>query len=119
MSVDGLISLFTAVGMVALLITTYTGFEEVLAELRKLRQAFIGLTRGLQGGGASNDPSEEEEVKTTGAGAFSGMILGGLVGLLLLGAPGAILGGLLGAILGDEAERRDLEARRRRARQRR
>jgi len=40
----------------------------------------------------------------TGAGAFAGLVLGGLVGLILGGAPGVFIGGLLGAIIGNSLE---------------
>ncbi|NJE04204.1 MULTISPECIES: hypothetical protein [Thermococcus] len=47
-------------------------------------------------------------VKTTGSGAFAGLIIGGSIGLLF-GPGGVILGGLIGAILGDEYEKKQLE----------
>lgn len=40
----------------------------------------------------------------TGAGAFTGLVLGGLAGLVLGGPAGVIIGGLLGAIIGNSLE---------------
>jgi len=46
---------------------------------------------------------EEEEVETSGAGAFAGMVAGGAIGLMF-GSAGVIIGGILGAIIGDLLE---------------
>ncbi|RLG71510.1 MAG: hypothetical protein DRO11_04290 [Methanobacteriota archaeon] len=66
----------------------------------------------------SNPPSEkgEEEVKTTGAGALGGLMIGGLLGLL--GGPaGVIIGAIIGGIIGDQIEyNQELERRKAKAR---
>ncbi|MBS7612822.1 hypothetical protein KEJ48_01030 [Candidatus Bathyarchaeota archaeon] len=59
----------------------------------------------------SDNTSEEkkgEEVKITGAGAFGGMVIGGLLGLMFVPA-GVIVGGVIGAIIGDQIEREKLK----------
>ena len=47
-------------------------------------------------------------MRTSGGGAFAGMIVGGLIGLAF-GPAGVIAGGLIGAILGDQAERESIK----------
>ncbi len=57
--------------------------------------------------------SKEEEVRTSGAGAFAGMVAGGAIGLLF-GPVGVVLVcGILGALLGNWAEYEKVKAERR------
>jgi len=58
---------------------------------------------------------DDEEVKTSGAGAFAGMIVGGALGLPF-GPAGVIIGGVIGALFGDQIERENEEERRRKRR---
>ena len=52
--------------------------------------------------------------KTTGFGAFLGMVIGGLIGLPF-GAGGLILGGLFGALIGNELESESVRKKKRRS----
>lgn len=63
----------------------------------------------VQFNGAGKKKKEEVE-ETSGAGAFGGMILGGLLGLAF-GPGGVIIGGLIGAIIGDMWEREQIKER--------
>lgn len=65
---------------------------------------------------SASDP--EREIRTSGGGAFIGMVLGGFLGLPL-GPLGVLAGGILGALVGDRIEYESLKAERRRARERR
>ena len=56
---------------------------------------------------------EKEEIRTSGGGAFAGMVVGGLIGLLF-GPAGVVIGGVIGAILGDQAERESIRLERER-----
>ncbi len=57
----------------------------------------------------SNPDDEEEGIKTSGAGTFAGMIVGGAIGLSF-GPVGVLICGILGALLGDRAEYETLKA---------
>lgn len=75
-----------------------------------------GITIRIQSSSASNPGSEgDEEVRTSGAGAFAGMVAGGTIGLLF-GPVGVIVGGVLGALIGDKLEYESLRAEKKRKR---
>lgn len=54
---------------------------------------------------ADGGSKKKEEAKTSGGGAFAGMIAGGALGLPF-GPVGVVIGGLIGALLGNEVERK-------------
>lgn len=63
-----------------------------------------GIVVKTQSGHSNPDEEEEEDVETSGSGAFAGMIVGGALGLPF-GPLGIIGGGVAGAIIGDNIER--------------
>lgn len=75
---------------------------------REINRGFMRISDLLQEQRSQldNNPEEkkEEEIKTTGAGAFGGMVIGGLLGLIF-GPAGVIAGGMIGAVIGDQMER--------------
>ena len=78
--------------------------EGIVSEIRALRRSLGSDMRASKS--TNPDPPSsggKEEVKTTGVGAFAGMIVGGMLGLPF-GPLGVILGGLLGAVIGDQLE---------------
>jgi len=66
----------------------------------------------------NNPRREEEEVKTSGWGAFAGMIIGASVGLLF-GPAGVVVGGLIGAAIGNQIEYEQEKERKKREEERR
>ena len=66
--------------------------EEIGKGFTDLREAVKGL--GGDGEGSTDPQEKREEVRTSGAGAFAGMVVGGLIGLAF-GPLGVIAGGLL------------------------
>ncbi len=64
-----------------------------------------------------NNPGEKEVIRTTGGGAFAGMVTGCLLGLTF-GPVGVLVGGILGALAGNqiEYESKRMERERRRKR---
>ncbi|KPV65551.1 MAG: hypothetical protein AOA65_0059 [Candidatus Bathyarchaeota archaeon BA1] len=86
-------------------IVIWSGFSLLSREINRGFVEIGGLLR-KQRSLSDNNPEEkkEEEVKTTGAGAFGGMVIGGLLGLIL-GPAGVIVGGMIGAAIGDQMER--------------
>ena len=81
--------------------TVREGFENLTNEIRRLKE------------GKDPDSRREEEIITSGGGAFLGMVIGGGMGLLF-GPAGVIIGGVIGAILGDQVERESIRLERRR-----
>jgi uncharacterized membrane protein len=59
----------------------------------------------------SEEKKRKEEVRTSGAGAFAGMIAGGAIGLLF-GPVGAVIGGILGALVGNQIEYENIKTER-------
>jgi len=96
-----------------LMIVMWSGFKGITNEMRS---GFGELKNLLSKNPNSNpknpDPKEEKEkieTKTSGAGAFGGMVIGGLLGLVL-GPAGVVIGGLIGAAIGDQIERENVKA---------
>jgi hypothetical protein len=82
---------------------------------KDMKDGFNRVITNLKGGAKGNpfnplnnnsnneDIEKGEEVKTSGAGAFTGMIIGGALGLI--GGPaGVIIGGIIGGIIGNIVE---------------
>ncbi|MHC1636071.1 MAG: glycine zipper domain-containing protein [Candidatus Methanospirareceae archaeon] len=88
--------------------------RDVSSLVSRVEEGFEKLVRVLQGrltenpNNPSRNPERNErekggEIRTTGAGALAGMIVGGAIGLL--GGPaGVILGGIIGALIGNQIE---------------
>jgi len=104
----------SAVGLAVLIvISSYTitsAIERysggIVSEIRALRRSLgsnAGASKSTNPDPPNSGEEEEKEVKTTGVGAFAGMIVGGMLGLPF-GPLGVILGGLLGAVMGDQLE---------------
>ncbi len=78
--------------------------------------SFKNLAKVIQ---QKNNPRREgEEVKTSGWGAFAGMIIGASVGLLF-GPAGVVVGGLIGAAIGNQIEYEQEKERKKREEERR
>jgi len=85
-----------------------------VSDLKKeIEKGFSGVIKAIKESSAHTNPSfnsydpekeeEEGEIKTSGAGALAGMIIGGAIGLL--GGPiGVLLGGIIGALIGNQLE---------------
>ena len=81
--------------------------RSIRKELRLINETLI---EGFKLKKSSNpEKKKEEEIKTSGAGAFGGMIIGGALGLPF-GPGGVIIGGIIGAIVGDNIERERIKA---------
>ena len=94
--------------VIAILILLFFVFfyTQTISLLRDIKEELGGVCRyETATNGGSREKEEEEKVKTTGAGAFSGMIAGALLGLPF-GPAGVLIGGILGAIIGDNLEYR-------------
>jgi len=77
--------------------------------LKDIQKILAG--RSDQEASLNPESKEEEEVITTGGGAFLGMAVGGLIGLI--GGPiGVIIGGLIGALVGNQLEYESIKAER-------
>ncbi|KPV63488.1 MAG: hypothetical protein AOA66_0854 [Candidatus Bathyarchaeota archaeon BA2] len=103
------------------LILLQRGLPSLESTIAKDFEILINEIRGLS---RSQNPNSEKkgerkkergEVRTSGGGAFAGMIAGGALGLLF-GPVGVIVGGVLGAILGDRVEYESIRAERERMR---
>jgi len=105
---------------IILVILIYTN-SHMLAILSDIRDILDKLEKRLfskMNPCSNRDQSHDEEIRTSGAGALAGMVLGGLVGLL--GGPaGVIIGGIIGALVGNQIEYERLKAERERQRQQR
>ena len=82
-----------------LMISLEEKHDEIMRVLKKIEEN----TRPLTDGG-SVESENEEEVKTSGAGAFLGMLLGATAGLLLGSGIAVLAGGIIGGLLGDQVE---------------
>lgn len=95
-------------GLTSLERTTAKGFENLIIEIRSLSRGQHPNSERKE-----KEKKEKEEIRTSGGGAFAGMIAGGALGLLF-GPVGVIIGGVIGAILGDQAERESVRVERER-----
>ncbi|RLF99360.1 MAG: hypothetical protein DRN49_04485 [Thaumarchaeota archaeon] len=111
-----LMDLFTLASIVFLIFVCWSGFDNNRVLLERILKELNEMKQSLK---QTNDPPEEKEekkvkeepIKTTGFGAFGGMIIGGMIGLLF-GTIGVIVGGVIGALIGDEWERIQIKERR-------
>ena len=121
------LQVFTLFGLLILGMVAWSGFtslEERLESLGERLEEISGVLRGVGMGQGGSEYTldgagrKEEEEKTSGLGAFGGMIVGGLLGLAF-GPEGVIIGGLIGSILGDLWEREEIKERKKRLKRRR
>jgi len=61
------------------------------------------------------EEKKEEKTETSGVGALTGMVIGGIIGLIF-GPAGVIVGGIITAILGNQAEYESIRAEKERMR---
>ena len=112
------IEALTFAGIFVLMITIKNGFNETVSKLEEISREI----RNIKQSSSAIDPEENNEekkrkekepIKTTGFGAFGGMLIGGAIGLVF-GTLGVLVGGILGAIIGDEWERMQIRERKKR-----
>lgn len=105
-----IVLIFLQRGLTSLERTMAKGFENLIIAIR-------GLSRGQDPNSErkEEEKKEKEEIRTSGGGAFAGMVAGGAIGLLF-GPVGVIIGGVIGAILGDQAEHESIRVERERKR---
>ncbi len=85
------------------------GFDRLVTTLNKIPKKLSNSQ--------SKNSEEEEEIKTSGAGALAGMIGGGAIGLI--GGPiGVLVGGIIGALIGYQLEYEQERERRKAERER-
>ncbi len=122
------IEALTFFGIFVLMVMMKNGFKETTSKLEMILDILKSIQRQLQQSSGTRDPPfdekerrkeekrEGEPIKTTGFGAFGGMLLGGAIGLVF-GTLGVLIGGVLGAIIGDELERESIKAERKKKRE--
>jgi Na+/proline symporter len=105
---------FALMGIAVLMIVVWSGFSALSKEINDgFKRTGDILQRHLNPLYESPSEEKQEVVRTTGAGAFTGMVVGGLSGLIL-GPVGVVVGGMVGAIIGDEVEREKIKGEMRR-----
>jgi len=112
LSITGKMTLeFTALSIiVAGIFWLIISLEEKHDKLIRILEKIERNTRYAPNGGLVEETENEEEEKTSGAGAFLGLIIGGLLGLSVGGA-GVLVGGIVGGLIGDLIESESIKER--------
>jgi len=101
-------------GIFYLILTLEEKHDRIVHLLTKIEEN----TRLVADGGVSesteNAEAEEEEINTSGAGAFLGLLIGGMLGLSA-GGIGVLIGGIIGGIIGDTIEYESLKEKKKKA----